>query len=588
MIIKNRTIFGMLKIIFSQLNSRRKSQIFILVLFMVFVGISEVLSIGAVLPFLGVLINPEIILDNKYIKDSPKILNYLNGHNIIAIVTIFFVACTIFSAIARIILAWLQTRISYIIGLDFSINMYDRILHQDYIFHIKKNSSYTISGITIKSTTIVSNAIQPVITIVSSSIMILMILTSLVLIDPFIALTALLGFVLIYLIIILLVKGTIKKNSKEISLHLSRSLKALQEGLNGIRDVLLDCNQAKYLSIFSSSEYPLRKAYANNYVLGVVPRYGIEAFGMVLIAVLAFIASESEGGVYKAIPVLGALALGAQRMLPLMQQIYTGWTSLKGGKDSIYDALEILSLKISNNIKNPIYKKINFKSSFSFQDVSFRYDSNSDWVLANINITIPKGAVVGVIGESGAGKSTLLDLIMGLLQPSTGKIVVDSSVIDQNNKASWYNQVSHVPQSIFLVDTTIEENIAFSEPGNIYKTTKLEYASSIAQLFEVINNMPDKYKALVGERGANLSGGQIQRIGIARAIYKDAELMVLDEATSALDENTEIKILQSLNKCKESRTIILATHRISTLKYCTHIITVRDKSAFIEEVNSLK
>jgi ABC-type multidrug transport system fused ATPase/permease subunit len=454
------------------------------------------------------------------------------------------------------------------------------------MIHVHQNSSQTISSITNKSTTIVSNAIQPAITIISSAIMLNMILASLIFIDPFIAISALLGFLLIYLLVILLVKEGLKKNSKKISIHQVKTLKALQEGLNGIRDVLLDCNQEKYLRAFSNSESVLRRAYANTYVLGAAPRFGIEALGMILIAMIAYSVSESGAGVYGALPTLGALALGAQRILPLMQQIYTGWTSLQGGRDSIYDALEILCLKIKYTTNAEIDEKLPFEREIKFQDVSFRYDPKGDWVLKDVNISIPKGAIVGVIGESGAGKSTLLDLMMGLLVPTSGAILVDSNILSYANKRYWYKQVSHVPQSVFLADATIEENIAFSESCEKIDFQKIEIAISKAQLSGLITRLPEKNKTYVGERGARLSGGQVQRIGIARAIYKSAEFLVLDEATSSLDENTEIKIMDALRQFSKKRTVVLAAHRGSTLKYCTHLITVKNKTVFINSVNA--
>jgi ATP-binding cassette subfamily B protein len=472
--LNNKNIKNMVKIIFTKLSITRRLQLLFLLFFTIFAGIAEVISIGAVLPFLGVLINPEIIINSSFVISIPKLHNVLNTRNSIAVITFVFIFFTISAGLIRIFLIWMQTRVSYEIGIDFSIEMYRRTLYQDYMAHVNQNSSHTISSIANKSTTIVSNAIQPTITIISSTIMLSMILISLFIIDPFIATTGLLGFLFIYLLVIFFVKGGLKKSSEKISIHQVKTLKALQEGLNGIRDILLDCNQDKYLREFSNSEILLRRAYANTYVLGVAPRFGIEAFGMILIAIIAYSVSETDAGVYSALPILGALALGAQRMLPLMQQIYTGWTSLVGGKDSIYDALEILCLKVNYLSNEQLGEKLIFERAIRFEGVSFRYDVNADWVLRDVNILIPKGAIVGVIGESGAGKSTLLDLMMGLLIPTSGVISVDSNTLSEANKSCWYKQVSHVPQSIFLADATIEENIAFSESSNKIDFEKIE------------------------------------------------------------------------------------------------------------------
>jgi ATP-binding cassette subfamily B protein len=278
---------------------------------------------------------------------------------------------------------------------------------------------------------------------------------------------------------------------------------------------------------------------------------------------------------------LGALALGAQRMLPLMQQIYSGWTSLNGGKDSIYDALEILCQDSFYNKNKTNYGNFTFTNYLTLDNISFRYSSKTNMILSNVNLIIPKGAIVGVVGESGAGKSTLLDLMMGLLKPTNGSIIVDSIKITDQNRENWFNLVSHVPQIIYLADTSIAENIAFSEKDTKIDFNKIHNAASIAQLSSFIDKLPNKYNTSVGEKGSKLSGGQIQRIGIARAIYKSSEFLVFDEATSALDENTELNIMKSIKEFSNDKTLILSTHRKSILKYCTHLISVKNNTAII-------
>jgi ATP-binding cassette, subfamily B, bacterial PglK len=291
---------------------------------------------------------------------------------------------------------------------------------------------------------------------------------------------------------------------------------------------------------------------------------------------LAYALSKDIDGFGKAVPILGALALGAQRMLPAMQQSYSAWTSLRGEQDALQDTLALLEQPLPDYAYQPSPEPISFQRQILFNNISFRYSPQAPWVLKNLTLTIAKGSRVGFIGTTGSGKSTLLDLLMCLLPPTEGTFKVDGQAINSTNLRAWQAHIAHVPQAIFLADSSIAENIAFGLPKNEIDHARVRLAAEQAQISDAIESWPQQYNTFVGERGVRLSGGQRQRIGIARALYKQADVIVFDEATSALDNDTEEAVMQAIESLSKDLTILIIAHRLTTLKNCPQIVELGD------------
>jgi len=321
---------------------------------------------------------------------------------------------------------------------------------------------------------------------------------------------------------------------------------------------------------------PLRRAQAVNGFIAASPRFALEALGMGLIAALAYGLSFQEGGILAAIPVLGALAVGAQRMLPALQQSYNAWATIIGNRASLIDVLEILGQPIDGDISQSVSEPLKFTDTIDLNDVYFRYSDETPWVLEGVSLSIPKGARVGFVGSTGSGKSTAIDLLMGLLSPSNGALLVDSEQIEGKRVKAWQRTIAHVPQSIYLADSTIAENIAFGVPQDQIDMDRVKRAAHQAHIADFIETNAEGYGALVGERGARISGGQRQRIGIARAFYKQASVLVFDEATSALDNATEKSVMDAIDNLSADLTIIIIAHRLSTVKGCDVIVELEN------------
>ena len=407
--------------------------------------------------------------------------------------------------------------------------------------------------------------------------MIIMIIGALLVINTSVAIVACFGFGIIYMLIIKLTKNKLSRDSKIINKESASVIKILQEGLGNIRDVLIDGTQNLYCQLYKNSDTSLRKAKASITIIGGSPRFGIEALGMSLIAIIAYrISNSSEGNfVSNAIPVLGSMALGAQRLLPVLQLSFTSWTFIRGCEASLNDTLNILDQN-KNLLFEETSSHVDFNKSLKIKDINFSYTKVGPQILSNINFEIKKGTKIGIIGTTGSGKSTLLDIITCLLIPTSGYLCVDDIIINHNNYRSWQKLISHVPQSIYLSDTSIAENIAFGVELNNINYDLVKICAKKAKISDTIENWENKYHTIVGERGVRISGGQRQRIAIARSLYKQSQVLIFDEATSALDNDTEESVMDAIDNLSTDLTIIIVAHRLSTLRKCDHIIKLEN------------
>lgn len=536
-------------------------------------SLAEVLSIGAVVPFLAVLTQPEVVFDNQFAHLITEKLGYTEAGQVQLFVTFAFVILISLAGCIRLLLVYSSIRFSFATGSDLSLDIYRRTLYQPYEVHLARNSSDVISGILTKTNSAVYEVILPIVMLGGAAALIVAIVGALVVIDPLVAGATFGGFGLIYLIVGLITRKSLARNGERVAKESSNVVKALQEGLGGIRDVLLDGSQKTFADAYQRADIQWRRAQGQNQLIGATPRYGVETLGMLIIAGVGFAMSQKAGGMSLAIPTLGAIALGAQRMLPALQQCYATFSSLRGAAASLSDVVQLLEQPIPAATANAISTAdIPFNDSMEIKSLVFGYAGHDRSVLKNIDLKISKGERIGIIGTTGSGKSTLIDIIMGLLPPTEGVIEVDGHPLANENLRCWQSQIAHVPQSIYLFDGTIEENIAFGVPVHSIDSKRVREAAKRAKIHEVIEALPDQYRTLVGERGVRLSGGQRQRIGIARALYKSAKIMVLDEATSALDNATEAAVMDSMAEIGRDLTILIIAHRLTTLSRCDRII----------------
>jgi ATP-binding cassette, subfamily B, bacterial PglK len=553
------------------LSRRRQHQFELLVALMVISALAELVSLGAVVPFLGVMIAPERVLRNPLFGALVRAAGIHSAANLVLPFTIFFIVAALVAGAIRLLFLWASTRFAYTTGADISTDMYRRTLYQPYPTHVARNSSEVISGIAGKVHDCVT-ALNQVLMLLSSTLMLLTITLALLLIDPLVAALASAGFGLSYGLITWTYRRRLHLNSLRVAREQTQVFKALQEGLGAIRDVLLDGAQETYCRTYSRADRTLQLARGSSAFIAGSPRFGMESLGLVLIAALAYGLSRQPGGIASALPGLGALALGAQRLLPALQQAFSAWAGIAGFQVSLAEVAELLDQPLPPEAYHPAPPALPLKVGVRLDRVHFRYASDGPWVIDDVTLTIMRGARVGLVGSTGSGKSTLLDVLMGLLAPTEGAVLVDGQPLSDGRVRAWQRAIAHVPQSIFLADTSMAENIAFGVPREAIDWQRVRNAAGQAQIAEFIESRPEGYETLVGERGIRLSGGQRQRIGIARALYKQASVLVFDEATSALDNVTEQSVMDAIEGLTRKLTIVLIAHRLTTVRRCDVIV----------------
>ena len=549
------------------LGKKRKEELLLLLFLMVASSLSEILSIASLFSFIGFIATPEAFFKKPEMQWLISLLGAADENSLILPLTIIVSVAVIASCLLRLAVLKLLNKSGFKIGSDIGIEVYKRTLYQPFVVHMNRNSGEIISAITTKTNIVTYSIVIPLLSFLGNSLVLGSILFTLVFINPIVTLTTFCIYLFAYIYILRVTKSKKNINSLIISSETSRVVKLLQEGLGGIRDIILDNRQRYYVNLFINADHQLRDAQAVNQFISGAPRYIMECIGMLLIALLAFLITLWPHEISELIPLLAVLGVGAQRLLPVMQQIYVAWFSVASNQASLQDIIGLLEQPLELS-RLEHHEPLNFEQGIELKNVFFRYASDLPWAIQNVSLFIAKGSTIGFIGKSGGGKSTLLDLIMGLMTPSKGELKVDGLTIAPAMLSSWYELIAHVPQDIFLADASISENIAFGTNKLQIDRARLIHAAKMAGIDLVIDSLRDRYETLVGERGVKLSGGQRQRIGIARALYKGSKIIVLDEATSALDTKTEHSVMSALNLLDAEITILIVAHRISTLANC--------------------
>jgi ABC-type multidrug transport system fused ATPase/permease subunit len=563
-----------LKAIYARMSQSRRRQLFIVLVLMFFGAIAELATIGAVIPFIALLAKTPGQAHGSFLTAI------LPARHAVPIAATLFVFFAVLAGIVRLILARETRRFTFRLGHELAVEIQRRVLFQPLTFHIHRNSSTLLTALN-KTEILVYDVLLPFMYAVIGGTMAICIIVLLLFVAPLTAIAVAIAFALTYGLVSALLRKRLAANSKVMETAFDARLQVVQESLGGIRDVIIDNSQSTYLNEFRSIDSRLADARATNQVVALAPRYAIEMVGMIVIAGIALIAADRPGGLAAALPVLGALALGAQRLLPLVQEVYTGWSTLEGQRSTFRQIIELLALPVEEP-GDELVAPLEFRRDITLEKVHFSYATRDRPALEGVSLTVPRGAMLALIGPTGSGKSTLLDVLMGLLEPDQGRIFIDDMPLERAARRRWHRTIAHVPQSIFLADSTIARNIALGLPDIPPDREQIMEAAKKAQLHDFVLSLPAGYETTVGERGVRLSGGQRQRLGLARAIYKGAPVMILDEATSALDDETEAAVIASLEALRrEGRTIVIVAHRASTIRNCD-LVARLDRGRLVE------
>lgn len=555
------------------LTTLEKKKIIIVLLLTIVMAFLETLGVLSVMPFLAVLSSPNIVENDARIHYFYEILESTSYTNFIIKLGLVSVVSIFVSSLFKVIHSYGISRFVSLQRHYLSTRLLSIYLKQDYDFFIQKNSSELTKNILSQVDQLVNSIIQPLMSIISYGLVIACMVFLIFIYNPYIAISVFSIFFIVYTSIYFSVKKFLGKIGQEFQQANSERYKACNEVLGGIKDVKINHADQGYLQYFQEQSSIFARHLAANQTVGNIPLLLVESMGYCAIIGLALSLVLNNQNISTILPSLGLFGFAAYRMLPAAQNIYRAISGMRFSFDSANKILDDLYLPVQLNEKKNSHKLI-FKHQIELRNINYAYPSYPDKnVLKDFSLVIPYKCSVGIVGKSGSGKSTLMDILLGLLQPQQGELLIDGVVINKSNVHLWQRLVGYIPQFIYLADDTVAQNIAFGIPKDDIDMNAVVSAAKAAQIHEfIVNNLKDGYDTFVGERGVMLSGGQRQRIGIARALYKDPQVLFMDEATSALDTETEQAVNEAIQGLSGEKTMVIIAHRESAVARCDKVL----------------
>lgn len=570
-------MINMVRELFSLLTPQQLKKFYILQALVVVTAFLELVSIASIAPFMALVGNIDLLNKDGFLAqiynssglDSPLDFLFYTGLFVLLNLTI--------STVVSMFTIWQLSLYASRIGSELADRLYSHYMQQTWLFHANNSSSHLIKQVSSEAPRVTDQIIQPLMNVISKTVLAVVISVSILIYSPVISISGVIIFSLAYVFIYKIAHKKLISNGQKMSSIMTRRFRLMNEGFGGIKDILLLNRHHDFVERFEHSGKDYAYARGTNIAIGLVPRYFMEliAFGAMITLVLILIRYH-HGDLSAVLPIISIFALAALKLLPAIQQIYAGLSQMKGSAAAFeaikYDlSKSIVEAPILNETTPLKETQILLQKQIVMEDITFTYPGKSTPALNSATIIIKSNSLVGLVGSSGSGKSTAIDVLLGLLPPDKGRLIIDNTIIDSKNKLDWQRKIGFVPQNIFLSEGSIAENVAFGIAKDKIDLSKVIKALELANLQDVINELPEGIDTTVGERGIQLSGGQRQRIGIARALYHDAEVLVFDEATSALDGITEKYIMDAIHNLNSTKTIVLIAHRLKTVQQCDNI-----------------
>lgn len=541
---------------------------------MLTVALFEIIGIGLIPLFVSIISNPDEIERFPYFSELTSYFNLKEQGNLLKFGAVALIALFIIKNSYIIFYYYIETRFVYNRRFYISKKLVNHYLKAPYHFHLKRNSAELLRNVTQEVSILISKVIKPSLEMLKEAVITISIITFLFILEPLIT-----TFVILLLgsgtgLFLFATQKKIKSYGKEEQGIRTGMIKALNEGVGGIKEARILNRELEFAKRFDIAAK--RSSSLMSYVgfASKIPKPVVETIAVIGMMSIALLMVWQDRSISAIVPVLTLFAIATVRMMPSIQGITATYTQLKYNIvaiDPIYDDLkELESSNSTFDSQRMNTQKLLFSERLEVQNVSFSYEKSDLQAVKNITFHVKKGAAVAFAGKSGAGKSTIVDLILGLMNPTQGVIRVDGFDI-KNNLSGWQKNIGYIPQSIYLSDDSLKANIAFGIPEIEIDITKVIKAIQLAQLEDLVATLPDGLNTRIGESGTRLSGGQRQRVGIARALYEDPDVIIMDEATSALDNITEKLIIESIEKLKGERTVIMIAHRLTTVMNCDTI-----------------
>jgi ABC-type multidrug transport system fused ATPase/permease subunit len=578
-------MFRVIEQLFILLTKDQRKRFYALQIMVILMSFTEIIAVASIIPFMALVGDMNLLQQDTYISKIYRASGLISESQFVLILGVIILIILFISTVISMFTTWRLSIFATKIGTEIADRLYSYYLNREWLFHTSGSSAQLTKKISYETTRITNGVLVPLLQMNARISLALFMSLTIFIYDPKVALVGLAIFALAYFILYKLVRSRLQINGRAISQGNEERFRLMNEGFGGIKDVLLLGKAYEFIKRFKQTGGVLAYSQGTNAALAQVPRYFMElvAFGS-MITLIIYLVAVHDNNLGMILPILSVYALAGFKLLPAFQQIYASTATIKGN----IAAFESIHHDLTNSSqRKPLKKRIAQehlfpKKQISFKHINFSYPGKSELFFKKLDILIPANSIIGLVGKSGSGKSTLIDILLGLIKPQEGELKVDDIVIDDNNLRSWQNTIGFVPQSIFLSEGTIAENVAFGIPREEINIAQVKQALELAHLSELVKNLEQDIHTKVGERGVQLSGGQRQRIGIARALYHEAKVLIFDEATSSLDGITEKMIMDAIHNFKGEKTIIMIAHRLKTIQECDQILLM-DKGGIIDQ-----
>jgi HlyD family secretion protein len=535
---------------------------------------STVAGIASISPFFSVLGDPELINRTKIFHWLYTSLAFSSRRSFEIGLGLAFMSIVLMANMINAVGSFVMIRLSWRISTELKSTLFREYLCRPYLFHATTHSAVLFNNIIFKTSHVTNSILQNGFNFVTNAITAMFIILSVVVLKSTAGAVIVLALACGYIAIYLLMRNRLLRAGQVQSRFSAEQTKIVNESLGAIKEILVLRSQEFFREKFEQSSHAFARAATHTQIVSQSPRQIMECAAVVGLVLVTLVAGGREDGVGPWLGQLTFLGFAAYRLLPALQQAFSavvGIRSNQAGFATIAPDLRIARDRTSvGNASDALWRE-RPGQEIRLHEVTFRYQPDRPPAAMELSLRIPARAAVGLVGANGSGKTTLVDIIAGLLIPGSGRVEVDGITIDDSNRESWQSRIAYVPQTVFLMDTTIAQNVALGVSDEAIDRDRLRAAAELAQLDEFVSTLPGGYDHLLGERGMRLSGGQRQRIGIARALYTEASVLILDEATNALDGLTEQELMATLLRLRGRYTIILIAHRLSTVRACDFI-----------------
>ncbi len=571
-------MFSVVKKLFVLLTKSQRKRFYSLQILVVFMAILEIISVASIIPFMTLVGD----INQLHGKSTMAIIysaSDLSSSQFMFLLGVAVLGVLLISSLFSMFTIWKLSMFATQVGTEITDRLYLYYLNKCWLFHASGSSAQLTKKIAGEAGRVSKGIVMPLMQINARIVLAMFICIGIFIYDVKVAVIGLFVFSSAYLILYKLVRTYLLRNGRTISDMNGQRFELMNEAFGGIKDILLLGRANVFVSRFKQTSHTLAFSQGTNTALTQVPVYLMQliAFGSMISLVLYLISSHS-GELGLILPILSVYGLATFKLIPAFQHIYSSLGAIKSNIPALESIQKDLNdsnkISLESNKKDSRFLRLN--KSVSLRNISFCYPGKDELILKQINITISAKSVVGIVGPTGSGKSTLINILLGLIEPKTGKLFVDQKKIDERNRRSWQNSIGYVAQNIFLSEGSVAENVAFGIPKEEIKLDKVYKSLELANILDHVMSLENGINTKVGERGIKLSGGQQQRIGIARALYNESNVLILDEATSSLDGHTEKVIMNSILEFSGKKTIIMIAHRLKTVERCDQIFLINE------------